>query len=493
MGQHSYQGSSAWFSQRRALGSLVFALMVLGTALAITLHLPLASAQSPPVPIKVPITPCLISDPAATLALSERPRGGSDVALEQRQALLDAWNVIIQRNTIPAFNHALMNQPPLGASDSLAWRFSMVEYYRAPIDRALAAAKNGRAPFHEPLRSEGQKLSLIPANGAMVLAPQLFHWLLVQQELEDQDSLVPNLGQVLSVLDDWLEGEDTFFNLSNMLTKGLLDLAVESPGPNLGPALENSPSPYRLTRDRFSQRRHVFLFGGHYSLTLLESISDFAVPDVQVLEACQKILKETYQRQLQADVYLAPSLELWFESLERQADKHREYLISHRGLEQTVAAAMHPNRLAVVAAIAQYDAFAQFHEELLTLPVHEAVARWLNESSPPPEGRGIESWKPMGGLARSFCFPYFQEHWYSEQGMHAVSVVYYLRDYLARHGTLPVSLQDLPANNAVIDPITNQHFQYERTAPQNATLQLADYRGGSWRVWEIVGVAEPAK
>ncbi len=66
-----------------------------------------------------------------------------------------------------------------------------------------------------------------------------FQLAFVQQELEEADSILVDLPLVLTVFEDWLEGEDTFFYIGEYLTRGLLQLAVESPGPNLGPALQS--------------------------------------------------------------------------------------------------------------------------------------------------------------------------------------------------------------------------------------------------------------
>ncbi len=421
-------------------------------------------AQQKPYVVAVPLTPCLIDETPAQLRWLERETASSEIALQHRQAMLDAWETIKQRNTDSLFDQMLVQEPKIGSDGALTWRFGMVERFDASLNAALKASREGRAPFIPPFRDEDGDIGIVAANGAIVMIDHLFNSVLVRQDLESEDSILDDIPLRFAVIEDWLEGEDTFFSFHRHIERGMMTIAIESTGPNLGPALRSFRSPYRLTKDRFVQRKYEFLFAGRNPPEYIDRLLDLQQPDQEVLKDCEAILINSYRRALNWSEYWADSAEEWLKKVERDADTNREYLIS-TGIETSTIANMHPYRLAVLAAVARFDDFAKLHEELLSLPIHEAVAKWREAIDPAsPKTRAYP--KHLCEISRSFAMFYADEAWYTEQGVRAAAVAYYLRNHLAVHGCLPAKLEQLDAGECILDPITNQPFEYHARLPR---------------------------
>ncbi len=382
----------------------------------------------------------------------------------------------------------LTDRPEIGDQEIQSWYLYMAKRFGPQVATVLAATKSGRPAKIEPEwdRQGHPMLEIFAGNGAMFLAPALFDWTLDQLDEKGSESVLENLPWIMLVLEDWSQQTDCFMRFSGAIENGLMAIAIEKDVPNLGPALLNLPSPYRSAGNLFSEYRDAFLYFGRSNADELAVIQDLRVPDEDVIDDCKRLVGFVYENYGVYQNYPAETLEAFYALLEKQVESNRETL-KKEDVPVDDFPDVSPLRLAVMASIVRYERLCVTCRELYRLPVHRSIEQWkkVRQGASPTRAPFPTE---MCDLSRAFVMRplTIEDSWRTAQAIRSASLIFFVRSYLAEHGELPESLAALNAGEAIIDPVTNREFKYNRIDKSNAELDIASIDDGVRRRWKLV-------
>ena len=438
--------------------------------------------------IVLPMTPCPMGEvPAEFLKIDER-REGRECALSHRKAMNESWDILVLRNGDEELDRMLTDRPDIGETEISSWYSYMAKRFQPQVRMVIEASKRERPAKVEPeWDRQGQPiLEVYAANGALFLAPALFDWILDRIDKSEGKSVVADLPWVMKVIEDWNSGTDSYRGFDSSIENGLMAIAIADKVPNLGVALRAQPNPYRNAGGLYSLYRNDFVFFGRANAEDLVSIQDLGIPDEEVIEKCKELSDLVFEHWGVYDHFPAESAEAFRQKLEMQCDINRETLEREgESLENYPDAS--PLRLAIMASIVRYERLSVVVRELYRLPVHRSIDQWKKVrqgASPTRAALPTE----MCELSRAFVLRplVLEESWRTAQAIRSASLIFFIRDHLAKHGEFPESLSVLNAEEAAIDPVTDREFQYERIGRTEAHLDIASFDQGIRRRWKLI-------
>lgn len=440
-----------------------------------------ANAQpAQPVRVELPIYGLLIDSPPAEFKKLNRENGSDEVALEHRKAMLLAWDTIILRNEDEAFNHMLTNQP-VNPKDRIPWFDYMAEKYQVSIDLARNAAIRGRSnPIPPMLSDDNSDFNHRPYNGALVACEPLFGTV-VSEAFVDGSSVLENLPMALAVLEDWTSTADCLFTRD--IDSATDTLVTLEDLPNIGPALRLVHSPISKRAGLFLNYRNA-VWSRIVSPERFAKIIDPKTKDLDVIADCKEAIKTIFARGVSRESIQANGFETWIDECKANKETHKK-LANKLGFTETALDQMPIERLLILAMVADYDLDAQWNQQLFDLPVHESVrfAKSNCKDLQAHDFRRKDQLSTTDSILPFLTRP--SDHWWTEQSLRSLTLLFYIRDYVGKKGELPKSLNEFKDRDLIFDPIANAPFVYRYLSPREAELDLAHYIGGARKTYVL--------
>ncbi len=442
-----------------------------------------ADHPNDPEVVELILSPCKLAAPPSQWIPIVRGLPDREVAIRNRDWLSKAWEIQKSRNIDPRFD-AVLRQRPKGQDPSrVAWLNYMADRFRQPIEGVLDCTRQSEFYRLEPERANEQsEWGIIPFNGALCLIEPMIGWVIQAANL-DEESVLENVPVVMLFVEDWVQSTDA---IGLVRLDALLETVCGLDRvPNLGPALLATQSPY-AKRGAFFQDHRKESWDRFFSPTEMRRIMDLDVPDSEVIGSCERGLQLAFRILIDSGDLVADNCDAWIADRLESPDALPADLVKS-GISPKSLQSIDGKRLLWMRAFEDYDRFGEWHLRMHAESVVDAIAVWKGERDTGRDDR----FHPQMRHQSSLVLPVLQSnpspphYWNDRQTQCAIALIFFLRDHVARHPSLPASLDELEPRSAIIDPITGHSFGYRRLAENQAELELAHYAGGIRKVYRL--------